>query len=509
MVEAPGAARTLGDYTQLLQRRWQYPAAIISISLVVALFVAYLLPVSYRATGTIMLEPQSLPTTMVPTTVVTDADLREHASEQLELVRRKVMTKENLVELAKTFDPYPDLKGVSLEAKAAMLGGDTMIERVDPITFQPLDKSTAFSIHYNNPDPKLAAEGANKLVDLFMTYNQRTRAEQAREAVKFLSGQAKQLEASMVDMEHELAQFRAKYGDSLPDAESRNLAGVERSQRELDMLQGDIRAQEQKESMQELQLKDISPSMVTAVSDWRVELAKLRNELALAQQKYTPEHPDVKRLQRAVADLIAQSANAPQGGAVVPDNPEYFRAQSELNATRRELGALRARAARIQSSMMGFQQNLSTTPTVEGRYVQLQRDYDNSAAMYRDVQSKIKAATLAESLESEARGERFALMKGPVVPKKPDSPNRLGIILLALTLGIGLGIAAAVVVDVSDPTVRSATDLHDIMAETPVAAVPLILNRVDQRRRRLVWSSVSAAYVAAGLVIALLVVTSQ
>lgn len=192
-----------------------------------------------------------------------------------------------------------------------------------------------------------------------------------------------------------------------------------------------------------------------------------------------------------------------------PDNPDYIRAQSELNATRRELSALRTRAARVQASMSGFQQNLTTTPTVEGRYVQLQRDYDNAGNMYRDVQTKIKAASLAESLESEARGERFALMKAPAVPKKPFSPNRLGIILLGLTLGLGIGIAVAVLVDVSDPTVRSASDLQDIMAETPFAAVPLILNRVDLRRRRLLWSSVSAAYVAAGLVLALLVVTSR
>lgn len=508
MNDAPAPARSLGDYTQLIRRRWKYPAAIISGSILIAILIAYVLPVTYRASGTIMLEPQSLPTAMVPTTVVTDADIREHASEQLELVRRKVMVKENLIELVKSFDPYPQLKDLDLEAKAALLAADTQIERVDPITFQPLDKSTAFSIHYNNSSPKLAAEGANKLVDLFMTYNQRTRAEQAREAVKFLTGQAKALESSMVDMEHELAQFRAKYGDALPDAEARNLAGVDRSQRDLDALQSEIRVEEQKEQMQAIALKDISPSLTAAVSDWRVELAKLRNDLAVAQQKYTPEHPDVKRLQRAIQDLMAQSANTPQAVAT-PDNPDYIRAQSELSATRRELGALRARAGRIQASMSGYQQNLTTTPTVEGRYVQLQRDYDNSSNMYRDVQQKIKAASLAESLETEARGERFALMRAPAVPGKPYSPNRLGIILLGLTLGVGIGIAAAVLVDVSDPTVRSASDLQDIMAETPFAAVPLIMNRVDLRRRRLVWSSVSAAYVAVGLIIALLVVTSR
>lgn len=509
MTEAPAAARTLGDYTQLLQRRWKYLVSIISVSMLIAVVLAYTLPVSYRATGTIMLEPQALPQTMVPTTVVQDADLREHATEQLELVRRKVMSKENMLELVKGFDPYPQLKDVDLRGKAAMLASDTVIERVDPITFQPLDKSTAFSIHYNNPQPRLAQEGANKLVDLFLTYNQRTREEQAKEAYRFLSQQAKQLETSMVEMEHQLAQFRAKYGDALPDAQARNLAGIDRSQRDLDSLQSQILLSEQKESMQELQLKEISPSLVAAVSDWRIELAKLRGELAMAEQKYTPEHPDVKRLRRAISDLMAQTANAPKQNGVVADNPDYIRAQSELSATRRELAQLRMRAQRTQASMVGYEQNLTTTPTVEGKYVQLQRDYENAGNMYRDVQTKMKAAALAESLETEARGERFALMRAPGVPHTPDSPNRLGILLLGLTVGLALGVAAAVLVDVSDPTVRSSTDLQDIMAETPFAAVPLILNRADLKRRRLVWSSVSAAYVVAGILVALLVVTAH
>lgn len=508
MTETPAAARTLGDYTQLLQRRWKYPAVIVSVALLIAAIVAYSLPVSYRSTATIMLEPQSLPATMVQSTVVVDADLREHASEQLELVRRKVMSPENLLGVVKEFDPYPELKDVGLKGKAAMFGSDTRIERVDPITYQPLDKSTAFSIHYNNPDPARAREGANKLADLFLTYNQRTRAEQAKEALRFLTEQAKQLEESMVSMENQLSQFRAKYGDALPDAQARNLAGVDRSQRDLDTLEAQIRDAEQKEAMQQLALKEISPSLVAAVSDWRVELAKLRGELAVAQQKYTPEHPDVRRLQRAISDLMAQSAATPQAVATA-DNPDYIRAQSELNATRRELSALRSRAYRAQANMSSFQRNLTTTPAVEGRYVQLQRDYENAGAQYRDVQTKIKAAALAESLEDQARGERFALMKAPGTPNSPDSPNRIGILLLGLTLGLGLGIAAAVVVDASDPTVRSSADLQDIMAETPFAAVPLILNRADLRRRRMIWSSVSAAYVVAGLVVALLVVMAH
>ena len=89
--------KTVGDYAGLLRRRWQYPATILPAGLLIALFIAYVLPVSYRASSTIMQEGSSLPTKMVPTTVTGSPDEVVNASEQLELARRRVMTKESLI----------------------------------------------------------------------------------------------------------------------------------------------------------------------------------------------------------------------------------------------------------------------------------------------------------------------------------------------------------------------------------------------------------------------------
>src|SRR6185295_19557125 len=102
------AAKSMGDYTRLLRRRWRYPALILPSALLLAVLVAFLLPVTYRGAATIMLEPAKLPSKLVQTTVVQQEDFREHASIELELVRRKVMTPEVLEELVKEVDPYPN-----------------------------------------------------------------------------------------------------------------------------------------------------------------------------------------------------------------------------------------------------------------------------------------------------------------------------------------------------------------------------------------------------------------
>src|SRR5256885_13546482 len=88
--------KSMGDYGRLFRRRWLHFVLIIPSTLLVAVLLAFILPVEYRATAAIMLESAALPQTMVQTTVVQDADFREHASEQLELLRRKIMSPESL-----------------------------------------------------------------------------------------------------------------------------------------------------------------------------------------------------------------------------------------------------------------------------------------------------------------------------------------------------------------------------------------------------------------------------
>jgi uncharacterized protein involved in exopolysaccharide biosynthesis len=346
---------------------------------------------------------------------------------------------------------------------------------------------------------------AERLAELFLAYNRQTRSERAEETYELLLANSKELDETIRKMEEQLAEFKRRFADALPEEMRRNQDALDQRQRDLNDYSAQIRLIEQKVAILELQLRDVSPTLMGAVSNRATELATLRAELAEAERRYTPDHPDVKRLKRAIAGLVeagAGSAPAP----VTPDNPEYLRISSELDAARRELGAAQSNAARARAEVSQYQQRLVNTPGVERDYLQLTRDYQIAQNQYEDTKNKLREAEFARTLETQQRGERFTMIRTPNLPNAPFSPNRLGIILLGIVLGVGIAVGLVALVESADPTVRSARDLRELTELPAIGAVPFMQNSADRRRHILVGGWGLAAFVIALIIVTITVV---
>ena len=477
---------SLTDYLDVVRRRWIYLAALLPAAILIAVYLAFALPPMYLASGTILLEQAYVPQDMVRTTVTMYAD------QQIELVQRRVMTIENLITLVGDFDPYPDDHDLSDRARALQVSENTRIEKVDPVTLEPLVQSSAFTLHYYNPDAEIAVNIANRLVELFLAYNRTTRTERASETYRFLQTQSHEVEQRVELLEQQLADFKSEYGDAIPEAQARNLAALDRTVRDLDTFERQMRLTEERKALLELQLTEVRPNLFDEVGGWQAEIAQLRAELAEAQQRYTDDHPDVRRLRRSIAALGERAAATPESQRPAPDNPEYLRLASQLETVEEELEALRASASRARKQIDAYESRLVMAPDVEREYRQLSRDHDIAQDQFREIQDKLGDAQLAQTLESEDQGERFRLIRAPTQPLTPDSPNRTGIILLGFVLGAALSAGLLAVRESVDPSIRSARDLSQIADIKPIGAVPVMLNSADRRRRRLAWGAAAA-----------------
>ena len=492
---------TLGDYFAVVRRRWVYPAVFLPAGILIALYLAFTLQPMYQSSATLMLELSSIPKELIKTSV------EAAANQEVELVRRRVMSTDNLEALTKEIDPYPNRPDLDSRAKARQISANTEVERVDPVTLKPLLQSNAFSIYYNNADPETAQKVTDKLAELFLKSNRDERTSAAKQTYEFLQTQAEEAGDRVRDLERKLAAFKAQYGDALPETQTYNQGALDRLHADLDALSRQINAARERKSLLEVQLTQINPQLFDPNGDWRKTLGDLQQQLATALQKYSPDHPEVRRIRRRIEEMQQKVGDTKTTGK--PDNPEYITVQSQLDSSKSELAGLEASAARDREQINTLERNLKKTPEVERQYSDLTRDYNMAQEQLRSIEASLAQASLGQQLETEQRGDKLTQIRAASFPSQPFSPNRLGLLLIGFVLGGGLGIGLAAIRDSSDPTIRSIRDLAEITDIKPLAAVPLMFNQADRRRRLMAWAGALVIAVIAVSVVASAVVKAS
>src|SRR5450631_1832161 len=427
MAQATLQSSAVSDYWATLKRRSIYLFTILPSVVFICVLAAYGLPPEYQATASIMLQPSSVPKDIIESTVISYSD------QLIEVVQGRVMTIESLQRIVQEIDPYPLKTQMSAPDKAQKILEDTQIERVDPVTLKPQAESNAFSLHYNNPNPALAVAIDTRLAQLFLTYNQRQRTEAAGEAAGFLKKQSDNVMQQMREVDAQLATLKRQFGDALPDSLARNEAMIQDTQRDLDSLQQRILTAQEKESELAMQLTQISPNLITQSGDL-TDVATVRAKLTEAEQRYTPDHPEVKRLKRALETLMAQAGTNAKGVAQTANNPQYLMAETALKGARNTLQGLEQLAAARRVKLEQLRALVQMTPTAEHAVSEILRRRQALQNEYQQTQDKLQSANLEETFESQQGGERFTMLRAPSIPRSPVSPNRLGLILLGLVV---------------------------------------------------------------------------
>jgi len=541
--------RSLGDYVAILKRRKAQLFVPLLVLFGVAVLVAFALPPVYRSSATILIEQQDIPPEMVQSTVTS------YANQRIKTIEARVITRSNMSEIIEKYGLYADdLRTKTMEEVLEDMREDIDLELlnaevVDPRTGRPTEATIAFTLAFDHESPDLAQKVANELTSLFLNENLRERTEAAQETSQFLTQEAERLEKQISDLEAQLAEFKAKNVNRLPELNQLNLQIMERTERELMEIQRQIRSLEERRIYLESELAQINPntSIMSATGErilgpadrlraleaeyvslsavygaqhpdiikmrreiealrketgmgpdaeeLHAQLTDARAELAAAREQYSPEHPDVKRLERSVAALEAQLQEASTGDAkpttasVKPDNPAYIQLQAQLNAAEEDLKALRAQESALKAKIAGYETRLVQTPQVEREYRALTRDYENAVAKYQEIKAKQMQARLAEELEKDSKGERFVLIEPPVLPEVPEKPNRLAIVFLGLVLSIGGGLGSVAISERVDGSVYGVRGVRSVLGAPPLAAIPYIQDEREQRAdRRRKWN---------------------
>ena len=477
---------TIGDYVDVLKRRkWSLILPFIIIVLASSI-VALVLPSIYKSTSTILIEEQDIPADFVMATVTSYADQR------IQAINQRIMSSSRLLEIINRFNLYPDLRRKrTIDEIVGKMRADVKLEPissevVDRRSGRPTTAMIAFTLSYEGKDtPQKIQEVANVLASLFLQENLKVRQRQTKETSIFLEEEMSKLRLRLDEIESNVAVFKKQHINELPELLQINQQSLHDLDREVDILEEELRNLKERKGFLETQLASTSPEIEREEDQIRLEQLKL--QLANLKSRFSDVYPDVKKLKaeiKAVEEQIATSKQTSDAEKKRPDNPAYISISSQLTAITVEVEGARKKINQLHRRRNEYDRRVQAMPRVEEAYKALLIERNNTQTKHDDLMRKLMEAQVAQGLETEQKGERFTIIDPARLPEKPFKPNRLAIALIGFVLGLGAGIGMAAFKEYIDDSIRDADTLTQTTALPVLAIIPEILTRGDIMIRR-------------------------
>jgi len=442
-------------YIQLvLRRKWIIIFTAIPI-LILGFLYCLFAPLVYKTSSLIVVVPQKVPESYVRSTVTGQND------ERIRGILQEITSRTNLEKLIKKYHLYPEMR-----KKYPM---ETVVEKMkEEITIEnPREaRRNAFKLSYEGRDPKLITEVTNAIANMFVEQNLKIRANQSENTAKFLSSELNKIYTELKKREEALKEYKMAHMGELPEQRQSNLATLTALQQQLQNIQESIRRAEDRRILLRQQLSDQRSSLNMAAMAERsgrtptstngnqgASLPELKQRLKLLRSRYTPEHPDVIALERAIKEQEAalaaqrsQSKSTERTSAIpLTGNPALDALNLQLRSTDLEIQQLKREVKDVQKKIELYQKRIENTPRREQELIDLTRDYDNLRQTYDTLLQKKLEAEQAAALERRQQGEQFRIIDPARVPEKPIKPNLKKIlpIIILLAFGSGFGLAFA------------------------------------------------------------------
>jgi polysaccharide chain length determinant protein (PEP-CTERM system associated) len=507
----PGKRYTPDDILRLAwKRRWYIVIPLIVIASTTAV-VAMFLPNRYQASTSIVIIPQRVPENFVRSTVTADL------SQRLSIISKQILSRTRLERIVQEFNLYEG------ERRGAFIMEDIIEQmRNRDISLNVnasggRDASSSFSVSYQSADPRTAMRVTERLASLFVQENLEDRELLADQTNQFLQVQLEEAKRRLVEKEDALKQFRMRNNGVLPDQVTANLQMMQTAQMQLQgVLESNNRDQDRltmlERNLAEATASAIPVAMTSAPSSGEPfagtatqQLEIARANLRALELRLKPEHPDIGRAKRVIAELEAkaeaEALNQPlsqTSASMVVDKAAQARIENlrnDIQELRQRIASGKREAARLQETAQGHAARVQAAPALEAQLTELMRDYTTFQDGYTSLLRKSEDSKIAVNLERRQIGEQFRILDGARLPERPISPNRGRINLLGILAGLGVGIGLVALLEYRDSSFKTDDDIVSTLALPVLAVIPIMTNagerRAVRRRRLLLAASAS------------------
>ena len=463
-------------YLMLLRRRLPLMMALAMVCSAIAVYAALTLPPVYSATARLQVEAQQIPDEMVASIVRTDA------SEQLQLIQEQLMTRANLLAIARKYRVFENMDEMTPDTIVGAMQQNTRIRRSSG-----RNQATLMSITFTASRGQVAADVVNDYTTLVLETNASFRRERAENTLTFFQQETERLADEIDTQSNRIIAFKNENVDALPEdlgyRQNRQAVLQERVGRLEQERAGVINQRNEMVSLFEATGRLDQPAIELSPEQQRLEALKqqLRELLAV----YSETNPRVVLLQNQISQLeasLAEVATIPnEDGAPVQEASLIDVTLAELDQRVVEIDQ---EIIRVNEELERLARAIAATATNSITLERLERDLESIRTRYNVTLNNLNQARMAERVEVNAQGQRISLIEGAVVPQNPSGPPRKKIAAAGVGAGMMLAIGVFVLFEILNQKIRHPAEIQSRFNIVPIGVLPYLETRGERLRRR-------------------------
>ncbi len=463
------------QYWLILKRRWLLIAVVNGSVFALSALAAFRQKPIYEAEGKLLFNKTDRVSSLTsPSASVGElsgvTQLSSPLDTEAEIIRSNPIVQKTITSLSLT------------DKKGTLLGIDEFLKKLKVKSIRGTD---ILAISYSSSDAKEAAAVVNSVMKYYLANNISVNQAQARAAKNFLSNQLPQVEERVVGAEAALRRFKEQNKVVALDQEA--TTGVERLNElsgQITQAQSNLVDAETRSQILQGQLKLNSQQAVDTgnlsqskgVQEVLTEYQKTENELAVAQTRYTNQHPAIANLTAKAASLKKQLAmRVSENGGSEKSVPTQNLQMGELKQTLTaqlvqsdvERSALANRIKVLQDAYTMSQKRLGVLPQLQQKQQQLERQLQVARGTYEELLKRSQEVDVVVNQNvGNARVVSMALL-----PNKVGSKITLNLALGGF-LGILLGVGIALMLEAMDQSLKTIEQAQQLFAYPLLGTIP-------------------------------------
>jgi chain length determinant protein EpsF len=432
----------------VLRARFGLFALAVCATLVATAVVSLLLPKSYRATASVVVDrrdSQSL--TDALNAFTSPLDRTGYLQTQVDIIKSPKVARRVVTGLK--LDERPGNRARFAEARPASGSiqdwlANELTQHMDVATTQ----SSIMRVSYDADNAADAAVIANGYARAYLDTTLDLRTEPNRQAAAWFDEQLKTLRKDLEGAQEKLTAYQREHGivstDDRTDEDQTKLADLSAQLMRAQEQNVELRTREQQvqEALQQGRSLNSLPEIQndSYIRNLRAELLKGEAALQILAVKYGENHPDYRK-QRTDNRVIQQTIAAEMRNIAATTTNQ--RREGELRAAQiaAALSAQRTRLLSLKDSRDGLSVLLRNVNTAQGAY---------DTAMQRFVSTRV---------ESQASQTNASVLDPAVPPAHPYRPSLTLNLGLAAVIGTLLGLGLVMTREMTDRRVHSAVEL--------------------------------------------------